>query len=158
MPVPNDEIVCHFIEESDWSEVLKAPKAKSLKQKDMSVWHPGRLAAQGATLDDLRFREFTGAGKLMLTPDDYFAIAEKVASKTGTPFELQAEWRPEDEFVGPDWRAWRNAHAQVEMLDQSIKHFPQEFRALVGIIGMRKPSSVPPDRYLQKPSTTTPPP
>ena len=152
MPVPNDETVCHFIRPSDWSEPLKRPKAKSFKQKDLSVWHEGRLADQGATLDTLRFGEFTGAGKLRLTADDYLNIATKVALKTGSTFELRLEWRPEDEFVGPEFRQWRYAHVQVEMLDPSMKHFPSEFRELVGIMGMRKKGSVvPPDLYAQQP-------
>ena len=118
MPVPNDEIVCHFIKQSDWSEVSKAPKAKSLKQKDMSVWHPGRLATQGATLDNLRFREFAGAGKLMLTPSDYFAIAEKVASKTGAHSIFKSNGAQRMNSSGqtgvlgvtrtPKWRCWTN--------------------------------------------------
>lgn len=151
MPVPNDEPLCHFIRQSEWSEPMKRPKAKSFKQRDLSVWHEGRLADQGATLDNLRFGEFDGAGKLWLTAGDYLHIATKVALKTGSTFELRVEWRPEDEFVGPAFRQWRDAHVQVEMLDPSMNHFPSEFRDLVGIMGMRKTSSVPPDSYAKQP-------
>ena len=151
MPVPNKDIVCHFIRQSEWSEQIRRPKARSLRDNDLSAWHERQLAAQGATLDHLRFGEFAGAGKLKLTAGDYLEIAEKVALKTGATFQLQVEWRPEDEFVGEAWHQWRDAHVQVEMLDRTQKHFPSAFRDLVGIMGMRKEGSIPPDLYAEKP-------
>ena len=131
MPVPVGDSVCRFIRKTDWSTALNKPKAKSFKQRDMSVWHEGRLTAQGATLDDLQIGDFTGSGRLNLTVADYLDIASQVSSRTGRTFQVQVEWRPEDQYVKEPWRQWRDAHAQLEMLGTSLAHFPPEFRNLL---------------------------
>ena len=145
MPVSTDDSVCRFIRIPEWSTVLNAPKKASLKQGNMSVWHEGQLNTLGATLSDLQFGEFAGSGKLTLTVRDYLHIAGKVSHRTGQLFQVQVEWRSEDRFVGENWRQWRDAHAQVEMVGTTEKNFPPEFRDLVVIIAERKNAIVQPD-------------
>ena len=99
MPFPTTHSVCRFIRESEWSEDIGMAKARSLKSKNMSVWHEGTLTTQGATLDNLKFDSLEGSGQFILTVQDYLDIANEVSSRINKPFQIQVEWRPEDEFV-----------------------------------------------------------
>ena len=122
-------------------------KAGSLKLKDMSVWHEGTLADQGATLNDLKFDSLEGSGQFILTVQDYLDIANVVSSRINKQFQIQVEWRPEDKFVPEPWRQWRDAHAQVEALGDEWRFFPPEFRELVIIKAKRKGTVQAPDIY-----------
>jgi hypothetical protein len=126
-------------------------KAKALKPKDISVWHEGTLIAQKATLENLKFDSFKGAGQFTLTVQEYLDIAQGVASKLKRPFEVQVEWRPEDQYVPEPWRPWREAHAQVEMIEEEWRAFPEEFRSLVIIAAKRKGTVTPPNKYANAP-------
>ena len=147
MPVPVDDNVCRFIRKKDWSTELDKPKAKAFKQNAMSVWHEGRLEAQEATLDNLQIGELAGSGQLSLTVGDYLDIASRVSSRIGETFQIQVEWRPEDEYVAEAWRQWRDAHAQVETTEETPppKLFPSAFRELLIIQAQRKQAIIPPD-------------
>ena len=147
MPVPPTYIVARFIRESEWSEETGMAKAKSLKSKDMSVWHEGTLIKQGATLETLKFGSLEGSGHFTLTVQEYLDIASEVAATIQNPFEVQVEWRPEGEHVPEPWRPWRDAHAQVEMLGEDWKAFPEAFRSLVIIKAKRKKTVTPPNGH-----------
>ena len=145
MPVPVGDSVCRFIRTTDWSTELDKPKAKAFKQNSMSVWHEDRLKAQGAALGDLQFGELAGSGQLSLTVGDYLDIAHKVSLRTGETFQIQVEWRTEDQYVAEAWRQWRDAHAQVEMVETPPpKLFPAAFRELLIIQAQRKQAIIPP--------------
>ena len=145
MPVPLGDIVCRFIRPKDWSTCESKPKARSLKQRVLSVWHEERLEEQGAVLSDLCIDSLSGSGQLRLSVADYLDIADNVASRIEDPIYIQVEWKPDDDFVKEPWRPWRDAHAQVEMIGTSLTHFPTEFRKLVIITAQRKGSIVPPE-------------
>ena len=123
---------------------------KHLKQSDMSVWDEDCLATLEATLGDLQFDQLEGSGKLKLAVQDYLDIATEVSSKMGQAFQIQVEWRSEDQFVTEPWRKWRDAHAQVEMPESPSNHFPPEFRNLVVIVAKRKEGITPPDAYADE--------
>ena len=106
MSVPVDDSVCRFIRKTGSSTELDKPKARAFKQNSMSVWHEDRLKAQGATLDDLRIGELAGTGRLSLTVGDYLDIARNVSIRTKETFQIQVEWRPEDQYVKGPWRQW----------------------------------------------------
>ena len=152
MPVPPTYIVARFIRESDWSDETGMAKAKSLKSKDMSIWHEGTLIKQGATLQELKFGAFEGSGHFTLTVQEYLDIAAEVTAKIEESFEVQVEWRSEDKHVQELWRTWRDAHAQVEMLDENRKAFPEAFRSLVIIKAQRKKTVIPPDGHTLEPA------
>ena len=97
----------------------------------MSVWHEDTLTKLGATLKDLQIERFEDSGQLNLTVQDYFTIAKEVSSTSEDTFQIQVEWRTEDRFVGEAWREWRDAHAQVEIVQGPGKNFPSAFRDLV---------------------------
>lgn len=147
MPVPVGDSVCRFIRKTDWSTELDKPKARAFKQNAMSVWHEGRLQAKGAVLDDLKIGELAGSGQLSLTVDDYLDIARKVSVRTKETFQIQVEWRSEDEYVAEAWRLWRDAHAQVETIEETPppKLFPSAFRELLIIQAQRKQAIIPPN-------------
>lgn len=145
MPVPVDDSVCRFIRKEDWSAILDKPKARSLKQRDMSVWHEDCLTQQGATLADLQIESLVGSGQLSLTVGEYLEIACRVSDCIGQPFRVQVEWRPDDQFVKEPWRQWRDAHVQVEVVGAFWKHFPPAFRDLLIITAQRKQAIIPPD-------------
>jgi hypothetical protein len=151
MPVPVDDSVCRFIRQKDWSTELNKPKARLFKQQDLSVWHTGRLAEQGATLDDLRIEDLAGSGQLNLTVGEYLDIASEVSSRIGQTLQVRVEWRPDDQFVKEPWRRWQNAHAQVEMTGASWEHFPPAFRDLAIITAQRKEVIIPPDLDANEP-------
>ena len=144
MQVPLDDSVCRFIRRRDWSTTHDKPKARSLKYKQLSVWHEARLKSQGATLNDLQFGSLEGSGQINLSVRDYFDVAKKVSSRLIDPVRVQVKWRPDDQFVTADWRPWRYAHAQVELVGTIWEHFPPAFRDLLIIVAKRKQALVPP--------------
>ena len=147
MPVPPSYIVCRFIRKSEWSAETGMAKAKALKSKDMSVWHEETLINQGASLQTLQFGSLEGSGHFTLTVQEYLDIASAVAATINQPFQVQVEWRPEDDYVPEPWRPWREAHAQVEMLGEDWNAFPEAFRSLVIIKAQRKETAVPSDAF-----------
>ena len=145
MPIPVGDSVCRFIRKTDWSTKFNKPKAKAFKQNAMSVWHEDRLKARGSTLDNLQFGELAGSGQLSLTVGDYLDIAHKVSIRTKETFQIQVEWRTEDQYVAEAWRQWRDAHAQVETVETPPpKFFPAAFRELLIIQAQRKQSIISP--------------
>lgn len=134
MVVPLDDVVCRFVRPSDWSRILKQPKPGAFKQAGLSVWHRDRLEEQGATLDDLRIEHLYGYGQAHHTVGDYYRLARKSEEeeKDGTPFRVQVEWRPDDEFVAEPWRQWRYAHIQVETVVGPAQ-FTVRFRNLLAL-------------------------
>ena len=85
-------------------------------------------------------------GELSLTVGDYLDIASHVSSRIGETFQVQVEWRTEDQYVAEAWRQWRDAHAQVEMVESPPpKLFPSAFRELLIIQAQRKQAITPPD-------------
>lgn len=145
MPVPDDDSICRFIRTTDWSTVHNKPKAKSLKGRELSVWHEGRLLDQGEGLQDLQIESLAGSGQLNLTAGDYLDIAKEVSSRMKTSLQVRVEWRSEDQYVKGPWRKWRDAHAQVEIVGNSWEHFPPPFRDLVIITAQRKNGLIAPE-------------
>ena len=145
MQVPSADSVCRFIRMKDWSTELEKPKARAFKQAPLSVWHEGRITEIGSTLEDLQFGEFVGSVQLSLTVADYLDVASQVSSCTGSPFDIEVVWRPEDEHVGEQWQQWRDAHAQVERVDSTERNFPRQFRNFLSILAQRKQATIPPD-------------
>ncbi len=141
MPVPEDDIVCRFIRPDDWSNRDKRPRPGAFKQADLSVWHKGRLSERDVLLEDLRIGHLAGCGQAHHTVADYLEFARKAAQCEGRPFQVQIEWRPEDQYVEEPWRPWRDAHVQVEAMEGPGK-FLVEFRRQLAL-NLR--FSVPPD-------------
>lgn len=148
MPVPKDDIVCRFIRRKDWSRRDNRPKASAFKEvkshSALSVWHKGRLLEQNVALEDLRIGRLEGWGQAHHTVDDYLQFAHDAEEKTGQPFEVEVEWRPENEYVTEPWRKWRYAHIQVKAIKGSGK-FPDEFRDKLAFNARTK---IPPDEFL----------
>ena len=145
MPLPNDDILCRFIRDNDWSARDNRPKTGAFKYKnrELSVWHKERLESEGVDLKQLRLAELSGSGQALHSVEQYFE-ARQVAEENGDGFEMQVEFRPEDEYVSEAWRQWRYAHAQVEIVEGPEK-FPLVFRAY---LARRYHSVIPPDKYL----------
>ena len=127
MPVPHDDIVCRFIRPQDWSRRDNRPRPGAFKQAGLSVWHQGRLCERNIALTALCILHLTGYGQALHAAGDYLAIARESALDTGLPFQVQVEWRPEDEYVAEPWREWRYAHVQVEATE-GPSNFLAEFR------------------------------
>ena len=130
MPVPHDNVICRFIRPRDWNKRNNRPKASAFKQSDLSVWHIGRLLEHDIPIDDFRIEHLAGYGQAHHTVGDYETLAEEAAQRTGIPFRVRAEWRPEDQYVDEPWRAWAYAHVQVEALEGPA-NFLAEFRRLL---------------------------
>ena len=147
MAVPVDDIVCRFIRPQDWSATSSKPKQGLMKQPIQSVWHEEKLVPHGANVSDLRIESLAGSGHFSLSVREYKDIASSVSSRItdAEKFEIEIEWRPEDEFVKEPWRQWRDAHAQLEKIADCQSNFPIEFRKLVIIMAGRKGSIVPPE-------------
>ena len=141
MPVPEDDVVCRFIRPDDWSIRDNRPRPGAFKQAELSVWHKDRLSSQGSTLEDLLIEHLAGYGQAHHAVADYLESAQEAVEREGTPFQVQVEWRPEDQYVEEPWRPWRDAHVQVEATEGPRK-FLIEFRRL---LALNSRFSVPPD-------------
>ena len=132
MPVPEDAIVCRFIRRDDWSIRDSRPRPGAFKQADLSVWHRDYLLSRHVLLKDLCIEHLTGCGQAHHAVADYLEFAWRAAQCEGTPFQVQVEWRLEDQYVEEPWRLWRDAHVQVEAVEGPSK-FLVEFRRLLAL-------------------------
>ena len=126
MPVPSGDIVCRFISPMHWSARENGPREGAFKQANLSVWHQDRLRRRNAALGDLLIENLAGYGQAHHQAGDYTELAREVSDKSGVPFQVRIEWRPNDECVEPPWRQWRYAHVQVETVvgpDQFLRRF-----------------------------------
>lgn len=99
MPVPDDDILCRFVRERDWSYAENRPRPGAFKQASLSVWHLNRLYEQGAALSDLQIGHLAGSGQAHHTAGDYRRLARRVSQFQGLPFQVEVEWRPENANV-----------------------------------------------------------
>ena len=136
MPVPLDDIVCRFINPTNWSARENGPREGAFKpqrgQANISVWHNDRLLERDVRLEDLLIENLVGFGQAHHRAEDYTDLAREVSEKSGEPFEVQVEWRPEDDHVEPPWRRWRYAHVQVEAIAGPAQ-FLRRFRKLLTV-------------------------
>ena len=132
MPVPADDIVCRFINpgHNTWNPNLNLPKQRAFKQANLSVWHRGLLTDCGVVLENLLIDNLAGYGQAHHTAGDYLELALQAARDANVSFQVQVEWRPDDEFVPAPWRRWRYAHVQVEAMTGPAD-FPLAFRRLL---------------------------
>ena len=141
MPVPPDDLLCRFIRPGDWSRRENRPRPGAFKQPALSVWHVERLRAQGAAPEDLRLEHLRGCGQAHHTAADYRILAIEASIADGMPFQVQVEWRPEDQYVSEPWRPWANSHVQVEAIE-GPPDFLAEYRRRLALTTRW---SVPPD-------------
>lgn len=141
MPVPEDDILCRFIRPKDWSRILNRPKPGAFKQAALSVWHQTRLHERGASLTDLLIENLTGFGQAHHTAGDYKTCAREAEKREGEPFQVQVEWRSENQYVAEPWREWSYAHVQVEATKGPDQFLP-EFRR---VLAERSRVVIPPD-------------
>ena len=132
MPVPLDDIVCRFISPMHWSKRENQPREGAFKQARLSVWHQNRLNERNIALEDLRVENLAGYGQAHHRARDYTELSRDVSEKTGEPFQVRVEWRPEDKHVDPPWRQWRYAHVQVEAIT-GPSQFLRRFRKLLTV-------------------------
>ena len=132
MPVPNSDIVCRFIkpDRNTWNSNLNQPKQRAFKKAGLSVWHQERLRANGVNLQDLLIEGLVGYGQAHHTAGDYLKFALQAAQSENVCFQVQVEWRADDQYVNPAWRQWSYAHVQVEAT-KGPPDFPLEFRRLL---------------------------
>ena len=122
MPVPQDDVVCRFIDPLHWSEREGGPKENAFKPplgERLSVWHEGRLSENESTIQDLKIKGLSKHGHVCHNAMAYHEVAKEASTVTEEnprPVEIKVEleFRPEDEFVDPPWRKWAQAHCQVE--------------------------------------------
>lgn len=127
MPIPDDDVLCRFVRERDWSYAENRPRPGAFKQPNLSVWHLRRLDEQGVSPAELQIAHLAGSGQAHHTAGDYTRLARQVAQFQGLPFQVQVEWRPEDESVAQPWRQWNYAHIQVEAIE-GPSDFLRDFR------------------------------
>lgn len=116
MPVPEDDVVCRFVRSRDWSESERRPKPGAFKDPNLSVWHPARLAACAARLEELQFGSLASTGQAHYAVGDFSRTAVRVeseAERSGEPgnLDVTAEWSPET--VAEAWERWACAHIEV---------------------------------------------
>lgn len=144
MSVPEDDILCRFVREKDWSAKENRPRPSAFRETGLSLWHVGRLLEHNVQVEDLRLKHLEGVGQAHHTAGQYIKFALEVAQETNKPFPVSVEWRPEDEHVTEPWRKWRYAHVQVEVADES-KNFDTLFRQK---LAQNARKLVPPDKFL----------
>ena len=113
-----------------WSRRENQPREGAFKQAGLSVWHQSRLREHNVALTDLRIENLSGYGQAHHRARDYTELAREVSENVGEPFQVQVEWRPEDEYVDSPWRQWRYAHVQVEAV-VGPSQFLRRFRKLL---------------------------
>ena len=107
-------------------------EGRRIKQERLSVWHRDRLHEHGVVLEDLLIENLAGYGQAHHRAGDYTELARQVSENAGEAFQVQVEWRPEDEYVDPPWRQWRYAHVQVEAI-AGPGQFLRRFRKLLTV-------------------------
>ena len=118
MPVPEQDAVCRFVRAKDWHKPEQRPKAGAFKARGsgLSVWHPARLQAHGAQLEDLQFGPLDGTGQAHYVVGDFARLASKALKKeqkygiSGT-LDVSVRWSPE--HVTEEWQQWAYAHIDV---------------------------------------------
>ena len=141
MPVPPYDILCRFVRPADWSERENRPRPGAFKQAALSVWHTGQLQMMRVDLDELRIEHLSGCGQAHHSALDYQELAAQASQTDGIPFQVQVEWRPNDDCVNEPWRRWAAAHVQVEATVGPV-NFLAQFRRL---LAAKTRHAVPPD-------------
>ena len=132
MPVPQDDVLCRFIRPRDWNKGTGRPSQRAFAQPGLSVWHIGSLLEKGVSLEDLCIEHLAGYGQAHHTAGDYLRFAAEASESEETPFQVEVEWRPEDQYVAEPWRPWAYAHVQVEAVE-GPPNFLLEFRRLLAL-------------------------
>ena len=140
--MPPNDILCRFIRPDDWSKRDNRPRPGAFKQAALSVWHKDRLLAHQVQLEDLRIEHLAGYGQAHHTVADYLQLACQASQTEGVLFQVQVEWRPEDQYVEKPWRRWQYAHVQVEAIEGPDR-FLAEFRRL---LAQNSRAAIPPDQ------------
>ena len=155
MSVPQDDMLCRFIRghKDYWSESRNRPRPPAFKENDgLSVWNLNSLHQKSVKVDELRKGPvLDGCGQAHHTAGDYLATAKKAGAQNCSQLDITVEWRPENQFVKPEWRDWAYAHVQVEyavgmdwnaVLESAAVYFRQE-------LSKNARHTVPPDKYLK---------
>ena len=82
------------------------------------------------------------ADRPITPPTDYWALAIEASIADGVPFQVQVEWRPEDQYVSEPWRPWANclrpsgSHRRPARLSGGVPPPARPERAPVGSAGL----------------------
>ena len=112
MPLPPEDTVCRFVRDDDWSKREGRPRSGAFKQPGLSLWHPDRLQANDACLEDLQFGSLQGSRQALLTVQQFLDAARCAERKRGGVLRVAVEWRPDT--VAEAWQQWSYAHAEME--------------------------------------------
>ena len=125
--VSEDEWICRFIEQDKWDENLKQPTPSAFRasNRELSLFHPGRVAQLGDNIRDLCFSRLEGAGEAYLQVTTCIQLSKGVKSPV---FDPKVYWRPEK--VHTAWRRWADAHVQIES-EHGDQKFPMRYRSLL---------------------------
>lgn len=110
--VSDDEWLCRFLvlEDGDWDEDNEEPTPRAFKasNRELSFYHPEKVAGLGSSLRDLCIDRLEGAGEAHLQVKACIELGQCIS----TQFDPKVYWRPEK--VREPWERWKEAHAQVE--------------------------------------------
>ncbi len=124
MTVASHETVSYFVLKDKWSDEENRPKTTAFKRVDLSVWREGKLAANGASMNDLRIGPFVGCRHVSYLVEDIIQMARQAE------LSVEVVRRIETDYVFEPWQPWSYAHAQIE--EQGRKEdFPPQFRLLL---------------------------
>lgn len=124
--VSKEEWICRFVPVDKWDDELKQPTPQAFKASDrqLSLFHPGRVEEAGDTLRDLCFEQLSGAGEAHIQVKRCIELGKDIS----TVFNPRVYWRP-DKVTKP-WKRWKDAHVQIESRGGNAG-FPQSYRSLL---------------------------
>ena len=124
----DEEWVCRFLvsEDGDWDDEKNEPTPSAFKasRRELSLFHPEKIAGLGSSLRDLCFDRLEGAGEAHLQVKTFIELGQYIT----TPFDPQMYWRPDK--VSEPWEHWKDAHVQLESTKGSPK-FTFKYRSLL---------------------------
>jgi hypothetical protein len=124
--VSEEEWICRFIVQGKWDDELQQPTPRAFKASDrqLSMFHPAKVAEMGNNLLDLCIERLSRAGEAHLQVKTCVELGRGISEA----FDPKIYWRPDK--VREPWVRWKEAHVQVESKGGHTA-FPASYRSLL---------------------------
>lgn len=124
--VSEEEWICRFIPVGEWDDEHKRPfpGAFLASARELSLFHPNKVAELGSELRDLCFDNLEGAGEAHLQVKTCIELGQGISPV----FHPKVYWRPDK--VHKLWKRWKDAHVHIES-EAGNSGFPRSYRALL---------------------------
>lgn len=126
LEVSDEEWICRFIVPGEWDDELQQPTPRAFRAsaRELSTFHPEKVAQLGYRLRQLCIKQLDGAGEAHLQVKTCIELGKDISRE----FSPKVYWRPEK--VAEAWLRWQDAHVQIES-EGGNGGFPTSYRSLL---------------------------